>query len=157
MKQILQSYLRRLTNLSANNKSLQLLKLISDQFIDVHQFNYLLKKPSFDIIDGLITKRPRIAVCSLADSRDEDNNVMSRQLARLARVEKYIFEERGSKDLYVGWPFVSGKFSDGTLVRCPLIFFPVELSLQGNEWSLNLRKDVSITFNKSFFARLCVL
>ncbi|NJN28021.1 MAG: AAA family ATPase [Cyclobacteriaceae bacterium] len=26
----------------------------------------------------------------------------------------------------------------------------MELSLQGNEWSLNLRKDVSITFNKSF-------
>ena len=54
------------------------------------------------------------------------------------------------KILYVGWPFIKGKFSDGTMVRCPLLFFPVELSLEENNWSINLRKDVSITFNKSF-------
>jgi len=150
MKHILQSYLRRLTNLTANNKSLLLLRLLSDQFIDIHEFNFLLKKSSFEIIDNLICKKPQIQICNLADSRDEDNNVISRKLKRLSRVEKYIFEERGSKDLYVGWPFIKGKFSDGTLVRCPLIFFPVELNKGENEWTLNLRKDVSVTFNKSF-------
>ncbi|MCK5702476.1 MAG: DUF4011 domain-containing protein, partial [Cyclobacteriaceae bacterium] len=150
MKHILQSYLRRLTNLTANNKSLLLLRLTSNQFIDLHEFNYLLKKSSFEIINNLIEKRPRIGICSLADSRDEANNLMSRSLKRLSRAEKYIFDESGSKDLYVGWPFIKGKFSDGTMVRCPLIFFPVELSQEKNEWYLRLRKDVSITFNKSF-------
>jgi len=150
MKHILQSYLRRLTNLSANNKSLLLLRLIGDQFIDLHEFNFLLKKSSFEIIDSLIVKKPRINICNLADSRDEANNLISRKLKRLSRMEKYIFEERGSKDLYVGWPFIRGKFSDGTMVRCPLIFFPVELAQIENDWCLSLRKDVSITFNKSF-------
>ena len=150
MKHILQSYLRRLTNLTANNKSLVLLRLISDQFIDLHDFNFLLKKSSFEIIDSLICKKPKIKLCNLADSRDEESNLISRRLKRLFRVEKYIFEERGSKDLYVGWPFIEGKFADGTLVRCPLIFFPVELVQEGNDWLLSLRKDVSITFNKSF-------
>ncbi|MCK5370018.1 MAG: AAA family ATPase, partial [Cyclobacteriaceae bacterium] len=42
------------------------------------------------------------------------------------------------------------KFSDGTMVRCPLLFFPVNLNQEENEWNLSLRKDVSITFNKSF-------
>lgn len=150
MKHILQSYLKRLTNLTANNKSLLLLRLISDRFIDLHEFNFLIKKSSFEIINSLIEKKPRIGICSLADSRDEANNLMSRRLKRLSRAEKYIFDESGSKDLYVGWPFVKGKFSDGTLVRCPLLFFPVELIQEGNEWDLYLRKDVSITFNKSF-------
>ncbi len=150
MKHILQSYLRRLTNLSANNKSLLLLRLISGQFIDLHEFHFLIKKSSFEIIDNLIGRKSKTTICSLADSRDEDSNLMSRKLKRLLRTEKYIFDERGSKDLYVGWPFIKGKFSDGTLVRCPLLFFPVELIQDDNQWHLILRKDVNVTFNKSF-------
>lgn len=150
MKHILQSYLRRLTNLTSKNKSLLLLRLGGDHFIDLHEFNFLLKKPSFHIITSLIGKKPAIPICSLADSRDEDSNLVSKKLKRLSRTEKYIFDERGSKDLYVGWPFVKGKFADGTLVRCPLIFFPVELNHIDNEWTLGMRDDVSVTFNKSF-------
>ncbi len=149
MKHILQSYLRRLTNLTANNKSLLLLRLVSDRFIDLHGFNFLTKKSSFEIINGLIARKPKIPMCSIADSRDEDSNLMSKKLARLVRAEKYIYDERGSKDLYVGWPLVKGKFSDGTVVRGPLMFFPVEISQGKNNWNLKLRKNVSITFNKS--------
>lgn len=150
MKQILQSYLRRLTNLTANNKSLLLLRLVSNRFIDLHEFNFLFKTSSFEIVSNLIEKKSKIGICSVADSRSEATNLLSRKLHRISRTEKYIYNESGSKDLYVGWPFVKGKFSDGTLVRCPLLFFPVELNLEENEWNLSLRKDVSITFNKSF-------
>jgi hypothetical protein len=109
-----------------------------------------LNQSSFQVINALIAKKGRIPISSLVDSRDEDSNMASRKLKRLSRVEKRIFEERGSKDLYVGWPFVRGKFSDGTPVSCPLIFFPVDLRLEDNDWILGLRDDVSITFNKSF-------
>ena len=139
MKHILQSYLRRLTNLSTNNKSLLLLRLIGNHFIDLHDFNFLNKKPSFEIISSLIGKKSKITICSLSDSRDEDSNLISRRLRQLARTEKYIFDERGSKDLYVGWPFIRGKFSDGTIVRCPLLFFPVTLSQDENDWNISLR------------------
>ena len=98
MKHILQSYLKRLTNLTANNKSLLLLRLLSNQFIDLHEFNYLLKKSSFEIIDSLICKKPRIDICNMVDSRDQDTNLISKKLKRLSRVEKYIFDERGAKD-----------------------------------------------------------
>jgi superfamily I DNA and/or RNA helicase len=150
MKQILQSYLRRLTNLTTRNKSLLLLRLGKQQFIDVHDFHFLLKKPSFHVVESLMTSKATVPICELTDSRDEEINLISRQLKQLSRVEKYIFEERGSKDLYVGWPFVEGKFGDGTPVRCPLIFFPVELTLIDNTWNLSPRQDVSTTFNKSF-------
>jgi DNA replication protein DnaC len=150
MHTILKSYLKRLTNLSSNNRSLLLLRLSSDQDIDLHNFDYLSKQPSFGIIEKLIARKNKIALCDLLDSRNEKVNELSKRLKKISRREKFIQDERGAKDLYVGWPFVHGKFSDGTSVRCPLLFFPVELQMQDNHWVLVPREDESISFNKSF-------
>lgn len=150
MQKILQTYLRRLTNLTGNNRSLLLLRLLVDQFIDIHDFNFLDNKASFHIIDQLIAGKSSVRLCSQVDPRDKDSNEVSRRLKKLHRLDKFIFEERGSKDLYVGWPFVRGKFMDNTLVRSPLLFFPVELELKANAWNLIVRKDVNLTFNKTF-------
>ncbi len=150
MQKILESYLRRLTNLSGNNRSLLLLRLISDQFIDLHDLDFAHNQPSFDIIRDLIAKKSKIPVARMVDTHDEKSNQLSRRLKKIDRIEKFIFEERGAKDLFVGWPFVRGKFSEGTPVRCPLIFFPVELQLSDNVWYLKLRKNVNLTLNKTF-------
>ena len=150
MQKILQQYLKRLTNLSGNNRSLLLLKLLANQFIDLHAFDFIDNKPSFNIISQLIEGKPKIKLSDAFDSRNEVTNQLSLRLKRLNRMEKYIYQERGAKDLYVGWPFVRGKFADGTPVRCPLLFFPVELENTDNAWILKLRKDVNVTFNKSF-------
>lgn len=150
MEKILQTYLRRLTNLSGNNRSLLLLRLISDQFLDLHDLNFAEEHPSFHIIADLIAKKDRIRLCPEADARDHTVNVTSQKLRKIQRIEQFIFQERGAMDLYLGWPFVRGKFQDGTLVRCPLIFFPVSLSRHNNFWYLEQRKDVNITFNKTF-------
>ncbi len=150
MQQILQSYLRRLTNLSSNNRSLLLLKSGTEQFIDVHDFDYAANEPSFSIIEGVIGQKSKIPLCPVIDSRDGDANVLSQRLKKLLRLEKFIFEERGGKDLYIGWPFVRGKFNNDHVVRCPLMFFPVNLEISGNSWSLAIRNTVNVTLNKSF-------
>jgi hypothetical protein len=80
----------------------------------------------------------------------EANNESSRKLKVLQRTDRFLFEERGSKDLHVGWPFVHGKFNDGTLVRCPLLFFPVELALEKGQWFVQPREGVDPSFNKTF-------
>ena len=129
MEKILQSYQKRLTNLSGNNRSLLLLRLLSDQFIDLHSLDYAIKDPSFKIIHQFIAGKNSIRICSNIDPRDKDSNNVSLRLKRLQRKDNFIFEERGSKDLYIGWPFVKGKMLDGTLIRGPLLFFPVELEL----------------------------
>jgi superfamily I DNA and/or RNA helicase len=149
MEKILQSYLKRLTNLSSNNRSLLFLRLISDQSVDLHDFNHSLDNPSFDIIKQLIAKKSSIALTNEIDTHDSEANKASQKLKKIDRIEKFIFQERGAKDLYVGWPFVRGKFMDDTLVRAPLIFFPVSLELIQNKWYLKQREDVNITFNKS--------
>jgi DNA polymerase IIIc chi subunit len=129
---------------------LLLRKLLKDQFIDLHDFDFTQNKPSFSIIHDLISGKAKTKLCDLADSRDESVNLLSKRLRRLSRKEKLLFEEHGSKDLYVGWPFLAGKFSDGTPVRCPLMFFPVEIEMTDKGWVLRQREDVNITLNKVF-------
>jgi superfamily I DNA and/or RNA helicase/KaiC/GvpD/RAD55 family RecA-like ATPase len=149
MKEILKTYLRRLTNLTGNNRSLLLLRLLNDQFIDIHSFNRLKKLPSFSIIEALIEKK-QFLLCDEMDPRDEHVNKVSRQLKRLKRRENYIYEEKGTRDLYIGWPFVRGQFADGTLVRCPLLFFPVKVELIKGRWILFPDQSIDISFNKTF-------
>ncbi len=126
------------------------MRLVSEQCIDLHDYNFVLNEPSFEILRKLISHDNTIDLTQEIDSRDADANRHGKRLKKLERIDKFIFEERGAKDLYIGWPFVRGKFSDDTLVRGPLLFFPIELINKNNLWSLKLRKDVNITFNKSF-------
>src|SRR5688572_7328312 len=147
-KNILQTYLRRLTNLSGNNRSLLLLRLHAEQLVDVQKLSFLAGEKSFEIINSLIADRSK-KLCQVLDSRLESNNEESKKLKKLQRIDRFIFEERGSNDLHVGWPFVRGKFSDGTVVRCPLLFFPVAIVQEGHHWVLQPREDAGITFNKS--------
>ncbi|MDX1627703.1 MAG: AAA domain-containing protein, partial [Fulvivirga sp.] len=148
MHDLLKSYLKRLTNLTANNRSLMLLRVPAAQFIDLHDFNFIVENGSFSIIEQLIAGKSA-KLCPVTDSRHEDTNLISRKLKRLQRSDKFIQEERGSKDLYVGWPFVRGKLMDGTPVRAPILFFPVELDIEGKFWKLHQRSS-GIMFNKSF-------
>ncbi len=149
MKNILRTYLRRLTNLSGNNRSLLLLRLSQDQLMDLHETSFLNGLPSFEVIRALINSR-NVKLCQVLDSRLEANNEASKKLKKLQRTDHFLFEERGSYDLHVGWPFVRGKFSDGTLVRCPLLYFPVTIVQDNNSWVLHPRPQAGITFNKSF-------
>ena len=149
VKNVLRTYLRRLTNLSGNNRSLFLLRLYADQLMDLHELNHLNSLKSFEIINALISGKD-IRLCQVLDSRVESSNEASRKLKKLQRADRFLFEERGSNDLHVGWPFLRGKFSDGTPVRCPLMFFPVSIVQENNAWYLQARPQAGITFNKSF-------
>jgi hypothetical protein len=148
-KKLLTNYLRKLTNLSGNSRTIFLSKINSDQFIDLQLLSQLNGEKAFTIIESLIAEKQKI-ICPVIDARMEAANEASKKLKKLQRIDHFIFEERGSRDLHVGWPMVRGKFSDGTLVNCPLLFFPVELKTENEKWVIRPRADSEITFNKSF-------
>ncbi len=150
MLTLLKAYQKRLTNLTSSNKSLLLLTLPAEQFIDIHELDFLDNKPSFEIIRQLLAGKSRIPLCDVLDSRYDKVNEAAKRLRKIARTASFIEQERGAQDLYVGYPMVRGKLIDGTLVRCPLLFFPVQLNQSGNRWELLWREGESLQFNKSF-------
>lgn len=150
MSRILKAYLKRLTNLSTRNKSLLLTSLPAEQFLDLHETDFLLGKSSFEFIQHLVQRKARIPVCDIQDPRFEKVNEVSKRLRKIARTERFIEEERGSKDLYVGYPFVRGKLSDGTPIHAPLLFFPVTLRIDREQWCLFERDDIGVILNRSF-------
>lgn len=148
---LLEIYQRRLTNLSGKNRSLWLPKIYSTSFLDINELDFLLNKPAFSIIESLLHtgSKKSIPLCELSDARDSKTNQISRQLKGIERKTNSIFEESGAYDLYVGFPFVEGKLHDDTVVRCPLLFFPVTLETKNRKWQLSPRSDAGISFNKA--------
>ena len=118
-----------------------LTSLPAGQFLDLHETDFLLNKPSFSLIAELIGRKASVSLCEVLDARQERSNEVSRKLRRIDRTARFIQEERGTDDLYVGWPFVRGKFVDSTVVHGPLLFFPVQLSQEGKFWKLTRRSD----------------
>ena len=149
MRKLLKAYQKRLTNLTSSNKSLLLLTLPAEQFMDLHELDFLDSRPSFETIQQLMAGKTRIPLCDALDSRYDKVNEAAKKLRRVARTAAFIEQERGSQDLYVGYPVVRGKLTDGTPVRCPLLFFPVRLSLENNRWLLHPREGEPPQFNKS--------
>ncbi|MBC7572686.1 MAG: AAA family ATPase [Spirosoma sp.] len=146
----LRQFRRRLTNLSSRNRSLVLTSLPVSQFLDLHEADFLLNKPSFSLISDLIGRKASIPLCDVLDARLERSNEVSRKLRRIDRTARFIEEERGTEDLYVGWPFVRGKFIDGTVVHGPLLFFPGSIQQRGKHWTLTRRGDEVAFLNPTF-------
>jgi hypothetical protein len=147
-KKLLSLFMRRLTNLSANNRSLFLPRL-TDQFLDIRNLSQLNGENSFSLIEAMIAGRKK-NICPVSDSRVAFASEAALQLKKLKRADEFIFEEAGSHDLHVGWPFIHGKFADGTFVRAPLLFFPVKLETDEANWQLVPRKESDSSLNKSF-------
>ena len=146
---MLKTYLKRLTNLSTRNRSLLLGSLPAEQFLDIHDLDFIDSKPSFDVVGQLIARKKAIKICDIADARYQKVNEASKRLRKIARTERFIEAERGSQDLYVGWPCVRGKLTDGTPIHAPLVFFPVGIQQTDKHWQL-CRRDENATLNRSF-------
>lgn len=147
---VLRAFRRRLTNLSSRNRSLLLASLPANQFLDLHDADFLLQKPSFSLIADLIEKKSAIPICDVLDARQERSNEVSSKLRKIARTARFITEERGTEDLFVGWPFIRGKFLDETVIHSPLLFFPVALQQHGKSWKLLRRGDELAFLNPTF-------
>ncbi len=151
MNNILKNYRRRLLNLGTGNRALVQMRLSAEMHLDVQELDFLINSPAFSIIQNLIAGKKRIIISPYADSRFAPVEPVSRRLRNIKRKVEMVFEERGSRELYIGWPFVHGKFSDGTAIRCPLLFFPVALQLNAaREWELVQDTSQQPHVNQSF-------
>lgn len=72
----------------------------------------------------------------------------SNQINYLKREIDAVEKETGKYELFIGYPFVEGRFNDGTFVRGPLALFPIELVKKNNRWSIKNIVDQDILINK---------
>ena len=121
--------------------------------MDVQLLDHAIGKPAFELVAGLMAGKFRQQICPIIDPRDEAASKASAQLNALQRTAKAVYEERGSQDLYVGYPIVEGKLLDDQPIRCPLLFFPVKLERKDRHWTLLLRPD-GVLFNKALLLAL---
>lgn len=150
LQDILQIYKNRLVDLSSNNRSIFLPKLIHQQMIDLKDFHFLNNHPSFFYITELLGRKRNIPLIQVNDARDKNVNQLSQRLKRLQQNVKFAEEETGEKNLFVGWPFVEGKLLNDQLIRCPLLFFPISLILEENAWFLRKNPGELPFLNPSF-------
>lgn len=145
----MQVFLRRLSRLSGNNRSLRLFRLSGDEFLDLHDLQGHEINHAVQIIEACL-QRKSIKLSEVSNSRIPDVNKLSIRLKKLFRKAAFLVEERGTLDLHIGWPMVRGKFSDGTPVSAPLLFFPVKLESDRKYWKLLPRKEEGIFLNRNF-------
>ncbi len=151
MEQILKAYQRRLINLSGNNRSLLLRRLSAGLHLDLHHFDFINSQPAFELLREIIAGKKSVSLAPFADPRQADVAPLSRKLKEISRRAALLKEERGTEELFVGWPFITGKLNDGTTLRCPLLFFPVKLELNARQqWVLSPEKTSEQIFNQNF-------
>ncbi|MCH7398259.1 AAA domain-containing protein [Belliella sp. DSM 107340] len=150
IKNTFQVYLNRLTDLSSRNRSLYLPKLFSSQMIDLKSLEFLKHSDPYEYIRELIQGEKSIPLISTSDPRDKQLNHFSKNLQSIFQQVKTTEEETGEKSLYVAYPFVEGKLINDQIIRCPLLFFPVILAKEHDNWVLKRNASSQIIFNKTF-------
>lgn len=153
IQQILHTYKLRLTNISQGSRALKLARLSKRKDVDGFELGYADGNTPEELLRKILAGKS-VRLIQKLDPRFEKTNLMDARLNAIYRELQTIFEETGSQDLYVGYPFVEGKFSDGTAVRCPLLLFPVALVRQligKARWQLNTPEDAQILLNPTFF------
>lgn len=150
---VIHQYKLRLTNLSQANRSLKLGKLSKRKDIDLSELGHLNGFSSVDILSKMVSGG-QVSIIKNHSARDEGNNLADRRLNKIWHEVNTIYEETGTYDLFIGYPFVEGRFLDGSIARCPLVLFPVKLirNFQGTpRWVLRAEKEEDLSFNKTFF------
>lgn len=153
MRPVLHQYKLRLTNLSQANRSLRLGRLSKRKDLDLTAAAFANKLSSQDIVQRIVAGRSVDLVRTLS-ARDEQRNLLDRHLNKMYREVTTIYEETGTDDLFLGYPFVEGRFLDGTVARCPLLLFPVSLERdfqRSPRWRLNVPPEEDVSLNRTFF------
>ena len=80
----------------------------------------------------------------------EELLTLSNHMNYLYRETLAIEKETGKHELYIGYPFVEGRFKDGSFVRAPFYLFPVEIEVKNNKWFIKNNPSRDPMVNKVF-------
>jgi superfamily I DNA and/or RNA helicase len=83
---------------------------------------------------------------------EKTNSVLDKELGSLKYLKREAEElekETGRDELYIGYPFVVGNLTEDIQLRAPLLLFAVNLTIEGDEATLQLDINQPILLNKA--------
>ena len=145
----------KLNNISRSNRSIRLLKLYNKWSFDLTELDPLSNEEivSASIVEQVIRQSKNEITLLKPKSNDESSMLLSKKLTDLFRNIKDIEKETGIHDFYLGFPFLSGTFSDGTFFQAPLFLYPVRLEKNNTtpqKWFLKL-DEAGPQINRTLF------
>ena len=153
MLPVIHTYKLRLTNLSQRNRSLKLGSLSPRKDMDLVMASFVNKLSTEEILTKIVAGKS-VDLMRTLNLRDEAATLLDRQLNKVFREVETLHGETGAYDLFLGYPFVEGRFADGGIARCPVVLWPVRLerNLEGQvRWRLSIPEDEGPLFNQTFF------
>ena len=131
----------KLNDISRRNRSIRLLKIYNKWSFDLTELDKLSENVSKSIVEKIIKQTKSEIILVKPTMNNEDSMVLSKKLTDLSRNIKGIEDESGMHDFYLGFPFLTGTFSDGTFFQAPLFLYPVRLeknNMNTQKWVIRI-------------------
>ncbi len=102
--------------------------------LDLSEILFATGRSSEDFLDELCSGKKRIRISSVFDPRNPAENRAGFYLQKLARERQTENQERGTDNLFLAWPFILGQWPDGSWLRTPFQFIPLNLVKDDHFW-----------------------
>lgn len=149
MAGLIPRFKRKLTNLSSANPWLFMRKLKSDYFLDLTTLEYYTQVPAWEIINSILSGKKSVTLCSVVNPGDGDETQISLKINSLLRKQRLTIQERGTNELQLAFPFVLGRWPDGSWVKTPLLLLPATLEKKMKSWQLLVNQE-EVQFHPAF-------
>jgi len=166
MQKIYKKYRERFIEISGKSRTLFTRSIVKKYTFDLESvlsygdadafYEFLWRKrDSLDLVNEKIAKK---MLKASGEESTENQNTPADVVADLKYLKREVEElqkETGKYDLYIGFPFVTGRVSQDMPIKAPLLFFPVTLSIEKETASLVALSDQPVVLNRSFLKALC--
>lgn len=153
MKEILSLYRDRLTDLTARNKSLRLMRLTNKDHFDLNSFSNIEEGLGARILQDVCHAKDLIPLIPYSNFHEEEI-LISRKLVHLKRQIELIEQETGMNTFYVAYGFLEGHLVDDFFLRSPILFYPARLVRTTHKntpyWALKIEDEETPFINRTF-------
>lgn len=153
MKDLLIKYRDRLTDLTAKNKSLRLMRLTNKNHFDLYSLDSVGEGKTKKVMEEILSFKTTIPLVQ-CNSFDEEGIILNRKLTQLKREIDLIEQETGTNTFHVAFGFLEGYLVEDFYLRCPILFFPAKLTKANvnkiPHWVIELDEESPSFINRTF-------
>lgn len=153
MQELLIKYRDRLTDLTAKNKSLRLMRLTNKNHFDLYSLHTLNMGLVRKAMDEIVSLKSLVQLVP-CNSFDEEGIMLNHKLTQLKREIDLIEQETGTNTFHIAFSFLEGYLVEDFYLRCPILFYPARLTKTNINkipyWVIELEEETPPFVNRTF-------